>query len=494
MQFLTLSMIQVDTERKTWPYLGEGDLAREKIKESIARCERVVLWGHSHDPSIKKDSSFHELIHAALEGFNRTMKGHRRFTFSKRERDPLRDVLGNRTNDFYRVFDHLRKEKIAVIAAGSRTKHPFLLFIDEMNFAAAIVDPDTEVLFYGYGLLETWRADPRILEFDGQGATSFQTLFRISIVNLITLYLGMGLAASRKLQNIFDPEKLLNANLSELVQQTEYNTWPGKEEFQRKAAIALRGYLSAWFDFMTKSGWLEIHHTLQDSKVAEMEQSFLDTATTEISETAREIIVDQSEGEAFDATEMERRERERREKQMQWTMMRIALGILYPREKDILRKHWEKKKRGLNWKRLEETYYEEIWDLIRLHLAGEDIDAKIEEKDKRTLGKMHFIFELKRSERSKEKVRTLEQFSIAELTSRKEYLVSRLQWEGKGLPTDALWRDIVSRFRRLIIRYHPDRVEITGIYPEEARSVSSQVIHDFRELEIIHDLHPEIFK
>jgi len=486
-------MIQADTERKALSYLGEGDLSLQKIKESIGTYERVAVWGHSSDPSIREDSSFHELIHTALEGLNNTMEWRKRFTFSKKS-DPLRGVLGDRANDFYSVFDDLRKGKIAIVAGGPRTKHPFLFFTDEANFVAAVADPDARTFFYGHGLLETWRADPRILEFDGKGVSSFQVLFRISIVNLITQYIGMGLTASRKVQGVFDSEEFLNANLNELVQQTQNSTWPGTEKTQRKAAIALRGYLNAWFDFMAKSGWLEIHHTLQDSKVSEKEQSFLDTATTEISETAREIIVDHALEETFDAEERERREKERREKQMQWTMMRIALGIFYPREKDILRMHWEKMKRGLTWKQLEETYYEEIWDLIRLHLAGADIDTQIEEKDRHTLGKMHFIFELKRSERPREKVRTLEQLTTEELTARKEYLLSRLQWEGRGLPSDAPWRDIVSRFRKLVIRYHPDRVEITGIEPTEAQRISSQVIQDFRELEIIHDLHPEIFK
>lgn len=484
-------MIHVDTERKILSYLGEGDLAWEKIEESITAYERVVVWGHSNDQSLKEDSSFQELIQIALEGLNSAMEWRKRF-FSKGS-DPIKAVLGDRTNDFYRAFDDLRKKKIAIIAGGPRIKHPFLFFIDEMNFVGAIADPNTQTLYYGYGLLETWRTDPRIHEFDGKGVATFQALFRISILYLITQYIGMGLTAARQVQKIFDLEGILDKNLNELVQQTEDNKWHGTEEAQRKAAIALRGYLSAWFDFMAKSGWLEIHHTLQDSRVSEKEQSFLDTATTEISETSREIIVDYAEEEKFDAAERERRERQRREKQMEWTMMRIALGILYPREKEILRTHWEKQRRGLTWKKLEETYYEEIWDLIRLHLAGANMDIQIEEKDKHTLGKMHFIFELKQSERPREKVRTLEQFSIEELMARKEYLLSKLQWEGRGLPSDAPWRDIVSRFRKLVIRYHPDRIEITGIDPEEARNVSSQVIQDFRELEIIHDLHPEIF-
>ncbi len=486
-------MIQVDTKRNIVSYLGEGDITQEKIKNSILIHESVSIWGCSSDSSISKDSSFHELIRTALEGLNSVMEWRKRFTFNKKD-DPIMTILGDRVNDFYRVFDDLRKEKISIILSGSRTDNPFLFFIDKMNFVVAIVDPDKQAFFYGCGLLETWRADPRILQFDGKGASSFHTLFRISIINLIIQYIGMGSITSRKVQELFDPEGLLNANISNLVQQTEDNIWPGTEEAQRKAAIALRGYLSAWFDFIAKSGWLEIHHTLQDSKVAEKEQSFLDIATTEISETSREIVVDYTEEEVFDVIERERRNRERREKQMEWTMMRIALGILYLKEKNILHTYWEKKKRGLTWKQLEETYYEEIWDLIRLHLIGADIDVKIEEKTKHTLGKIHFIFELKHSERSKEKVRTLEQFSIGALIVRKEHLLYRLQWEGSGLPSDTSWRDIVSRFRKLIIRYHPDRVEITGIEPSEARTVSSQVILDFRELEIIHDLHPEIFK
>ncbi len=485
-------MVHVDTERNILSYLGEGDLSREKIKEFIVKDERAVVWGHSNDPSSWENTSFHELIHAALEGLDHIMEWRKRFSFGKKS-DPIKAILGDRANDFYRAFDDLRKKKIAIIAAGPRTKDPFLYFIDEANYVAAMADPSAQTIFYGHGLLETWRADPRILQFDDKGVSSFQALFGISIVGLLTQYIGMGLTASREVQKIFDVEGFLETNLHELVQFTEENTWPGTEEAQRKAAIALRGYLNAWFDFMAKSGWLEIHHTLQDSKVSEREQSFLDTATTEISETAREIIIDHSLEETFDLVEREKRERERREKQMQWTMMRIALGILYPREKDILRTHWEKEKRSMTWKQLEETYYEEIWDLLRLHLAGEDIDAKIDEKDKHSLGKMHFIFELKRSERPREKVKTLEQLSVEELTARKETLLSKLQWEGKGLSPDSSWRDIVSRFRKLIIRYHPDRIEITGIEPEEAQRISSQVIQDFRELEIIHDLHPEIF-
>lgn len=487
-----MPMVQSDSERRVISYLGEGDISWNAIKESIEKREGAIVWGNPPDPSMKEDESFHDLINTALEGLESAMPWHRRFSFNKKS-DPIRVILGDRVNDFYHALDALRRKRISIATAGP-SSHPFINFIDEANFVAAVADPYKHTIFYGHGLLETWRADPRTLMFDGKGVSSFITLFRISIVGLLTQYIGLGLAASRQVQNVFDHEGLLESNLTELVQMTENNTWPGSEEVQRKAAIALRGYLNAWFDFMAKSGWLEIHHTLQDTKVSEKERSFLDTATTEISETAREVVVDQADEAAFDAAERERRMRERREKQMQWTMMRIALGILYPREKDILRKHWEKQKRGMTWKQLEETYYEEIWDLIRLHLSGEDIDAKIEEKYKYTLGKMHFIFELKRSERPREKVKTLEQLSIEELTKRKEYLLSRLQWEGRGVPSNAGWRDVVSRFRKLMIRYHPDRIEITGIDPEEAKRISSQVIQDFRELEIIHDLHPEIFK
>ncbi|MGH9909442.1 MAG: hypothetical protein ACRD32_02260, partial [Nitrososphaerales archaeon] len=67
-------MIHVDTERKILSYLGEGDLAWEKIEESIAAYERVVVWGRSSDQSIREDSSFQELIHAALEGLNSAME------------------------------------------------------------------------------------------------------------------------------------------------------------------------------------------------------------------------------------------------------------------------------------------------------------------------------------------------------------------------------------------------------------------------------------
>ncbi len=486
-------MVQVDTPSNTTSYLGEGDVRREKIKKSLQIYESVIVWGHSKNLTIREDYSFNELIYTSLEGLDRTMVWRKRRPFSMKF-DPIRAVLGYRVSDFYRVFDELRKQKIIVIATGPNTIQPFMYFVDAMNFVAAFVDPNSHTIFYSHGLLETWRGDPRILQFDGKGVTSFQTLFSLSLVNLITSYLGMGLVASRKVQDIFDLKGILKTNLSELVEQTECKTWPGTKEAQRKAEISLRGYLNAWFDFMAKSGWLEIHHTLQDSKVAEKEQSFLDTATTEINETAQEIIVDYSQEDVIDNVEKKRAEKKRGEKQMQWTMMRIALGILYPRKKNFLRSCWENKERGITWNQLEERYYEEIWDLIRLDLAGKDIVAEIEEKDMYTLGKMHFIFELKRSERPREKIRTLEQFTIEELRGRKENLLTRLKWEGKVLSSDAAWVDIVTRFRKLIIRYHPDRVEVTGIEPVEAKKVSSQVIQDFRELEIIHDLHPEIFK
>ena len=158
-------MIQVDTKRNIVSYLGEGDITQEKIKNSILIHESVSIWGCSSDSSISKDSSFHELIRTALEGLNSVMEWRKRFTFNKKD-DPIMTILGDRVNDFYRVFDDLRKEKISIILSGSRTDNPFLFFIDKMNFVVAIVDPDKQAFFYGCGLLETWRADPRILQFD----------------------------------------------------------------------------------------------------------------------------------------------------------------------------------------------------------------------------------------------------------------------------------------------------------------------------------------
>ena len=485
-------MLQPDPRGKTLSYLGEGDISQENIGEAIGRTETAAVWGQSDRRLAQEDRSFEDAIRSALETLGKKMEWRKRFTFHKKF-DPVEDILGGRAKDFYRSFDDLCNGKISIAVSGQRSENPFLLFVDETSFVAGMSNTSQGTLWYGYGILETWRADPRVHFLDEKGISAFQMLFSASLAHLLTLYIGMGLPTAREVQKVFDPEGILQSNLAELAGLTKKRAWPGSQEIQRKAAIALRGYLNAWFDFMAKSSWLEIHHTLHDTRVLEKEQSFLDTATTEISETARGIIPDQMVSEMFSAEEMERRERERREKQMEWTMLRIALGILYPREKAILKTLWEKSKRRLTWKELEETYYEDVWDLMRSHLAGQDLEPKIVEKDKGGLGRWHFIFELKRSERQREKVKTLERMNLAELLERKSLLLSLLKWEEQGLPPDAPWEDAVARFRKIIIRYHPDRAEITGIDPNEAQQVSTQAIQNFRELEIIHDLQPEIF-
>jgi hypothetical protein len=475
---------------KSNPYLGEGDIANDRIREAIRAGESAAAYGSSGLEPAKED--YNEVIRSALEAMSERMAWRGRFGFGKKQ-DPLEPILGSNVREFYRAFDDVRKERISINVAGSRKEHPFVLYIDESNFVAGMNDLEKQMLWYGYGLMETWRADPQVYFLDGKGVPAFQTLFCASLAYLLALYVGSGLSAAREVMRVFDPEGVLEKNLAQLASLTGKKVWPGREEIQRKAAIALRGYLNAWFDFMAKSSWLEIHHTLHDTKVLEREQSFLDTATTEISETARGIVPDEAISEVFGAEHMERRERERREKQMEWTMLRIALGILYPREKALIRSYWEKGRRSMTWKELEETYYEDIWDLMRLHLSGQDLEQKIMEKDKGGVGRWHFIFELKKSERPREKVKTLQKMSLVELCEKKNVLLSQLVWEGHGLPADATWDDAILRFRKIIIKYHPDRVEITGVDPGEAQRISTQAIQSFRELEIIHDLEPWIF-
>ncbi|MEM4237392.1 MAG: hypothetical protein QW050_00205 [Candidatus Nitrosocaldaceae archaeon] len=302
----------------------------------------------------------------------------------------------------------------------------------------------------------------------------------------------MNRSLAMNVMNVFD-DGLYSKNIDESIRVTENDRWYGAEAIQRRARIALRGYLNAWFQFMEDASWLEIHHTLSETKIVEKEQSFLDTATTEISETARGIVLEDAIKSIFSAEEMERREKERREKEMDWILLRIALGILYRREKEYLQELWNKKKRLIPWKEVYMTYYEEIWDLIRKHLSNDDVEKIMNEKESKTLGKWHFVFESKKSERAKEKVVTLERMSIEQLMERKNMLLDMLRWEGEGLPKDAKWNDVTSRFRKIMIRYHPDRIEITKIDENTARDVTSNAINVFRELEIIHDLKPEIF-
>lgn len=472
------------------PYLGEGDIPPETIEEAIRSTEMVTAFGSGNLEQAKED--YRGVIRSALEVMNEKMVWRRRFSFGKKS-DPIEPILGDHSKDFYRSFDDVRQGRISIAVAGPRKEHPFLLYVNETSYVAGMSDPGRQILWYGYGLVETWRADPQVYLLDGKGVPAFQMLFGASLAYILALHVGTGHAAGREVQKVFDPEGVLQKNLAQYAGLAEKKVWPGREEIQKKGAIALRGYLNAWFDFMAKSSWLEIHHTLHDTRVLEREQSFLDTATTEISEAARGIVPDEAINEMFGAEQMERRERERKEKQMEWTMLRIALGILYPREKATIRSYWERSKRRLTWKELEETYYEDIWDLMRSHLAGQDLERKILEKDKGGVGRWHFIFELKRSERPKEKVKTLEKMSLADLCERKNRLLSQLSWEGQGLPADAIWDDTVARFRKIIIKYHPDRAEITNIDPEEAQRVSTEAIQNFRELEIIHDLEPGLF-
>ncbi|GIU72333.1 MAG: hypothetical protein KatS3mg003_1812 [Candidatus Nitrosocaldaceae archaeon] len=464
-------------------YLGEGDIDKNQIVEEISK-DNLITFGSKSD-----DEYYQFLIRDALEVMNKRM--HWRSFFAKKSSDPIYNILGDKAKDFYKTFDDLRKGKINVVAAGDRYKHPFIVYIDESNYVAGVAAKRS--LYIGYGLLEAWAADPRMYPVDGQGYKAFYILFQAAIAYLLTLFIGFDRTYARRVQKVFDNDDILSKNLLECVTLTKKGTWPGSPQIQRRAMIALRGYLNAWFEFMEDSSWLEIHHTLRDTKIVEKEQSFLDTATTEISETARGIVLDDAVKSIFSAEAMEERERQRREKQMDWTLLRIALGILYPREKAYLKQLWNKKKRIMSWRELEETYYEEIWDLMRRHLAGEDVEKIMDEKEQKSLGKWHFVFETRKSERPREKVLTLEKMSIEQLMERKNRLLEMLQWEGEGLPPDAPWKDVVARFRKIMIRYHPDRVEVTKIDPEEAREVTSRAISIFRELEIIHDLEPGIF-
>ncbi len=473
-------------------YLGEGDIPREKLERAIQDRAAALAWGRGSKYAESEDHTFGEVIRAALETMNVRMGWRGRFSLRKKH-GPVEAVLGNKAKDFYGCFDDVRKGRVSIVLAGPRLEHPFVLFADEQNYVVGASDASRDTIVYGYGMMEAWRADPRVHFFRGSGVDAFGMLFGSSLAYLITLYIGAGLPAAKEVQRVFDPEGVLQKSLEEMVKLSRKQVWQGSPGVQRKAAIALRGYMNAWFDFMEKSSWLEIHHTLIDTKVAEREQSFLDTATTEISETARGIILEELVKETFGAEEMERRERERREKQMDWTMFRIALGILYPREKEVVRSVWEKNRRRMTWKQLEETYYEEIWDLMRVHLSGQELEQKIAEKDRATLGRWHFIFELKKSERAREKMKTLEAMSLEEVFGRKNKMLSLLSWEGQGLPPDTRWDDAVRRFRKIMIRYHPDRAEITGVEPDEARKVSTEAIQNFRELEIIHDMYPDIF-
>ncbi|MCS6768678.1 MAG: hypothetical protein RMJ59_08345 [Candidatus Nitrosocaldus sp.] len=476
-------------------YLGEGSVRIEEIasmRDAKGKVEYSLVWGRGKDSL--QDDSFYEYIHPALEHMQRVMEwrssGMLGALFKKADDDPIAGILGGKSKEFYRAFHDLYKGRIGLVCVGDRYSSPFILFNDPTCYVAALANPESSEIFYGYGLLEAWRADPRIHDLNGKGVDAFTLLFSSSIAFMLTLYINAGLAKAREVSRVFDPNGVLAANLREWAEYTSKGIWPGSHENQRRAMIALRGYLNAWFDFLKDSSWLEIHHTLHHGKVIERDQSFLDTATTEISETSRAIILDNVS--VFSAEEMERRDRLRREKQLEWTLLRIALGILYPREKAKIREVWERERRRVSWRYLEDTYYEEIWDLIRLHLAGEDIYASIEEKDTKTLGRWHFIFN-KKAERPREKVVELEKMEIERIFERKNRLLAMLTWEGVGLPPDARWHDVVARFRKIMIKYHPDRTEVTGVNPEEAHRVTKIAIDIFRELEIIHDLHPEVF-
>jgi hypothetical protein len=462
-------------------YLGEGDISKERIIEDISK-NNLIIYGS------KNDDYYKPIIKEALELMNKRMSW--RTTFYNRSKDPLVNILKDKVKAFYDTFDNLRRSKIDIYLAGDRYNNPFIIYIDKYNYVAGV--PSKSSLFIGHGLFEAWYADPRVYLIDGRGYKAFYTLFQSSIAYLIALFIGLDRSSAKEVQMIFDKDKILDKNLQEAVMLIENDRYPISSNIQRKASIALRGYLNAWFEFMKDSSWLEIHHTLIDSKVVEKEQTFLDTATTEISETSRGIILDTSIN-IFSADEMERRDRERKEKEMDWTLLRIALGILYKREKEYLEKLWNKKKRRMAWRELQETYYEEIWDMIRMHLSGENIELIMDNKELRDLGKWHFIFDSKRSERSREKVVTLEKMGIEQLFERKNILLNMLEYEGVGLPPDAQWNDVINRFRKIMIRYHPDRVEITKIDIDLAREVTSKAINIFRELEIIHDLKPEIF-
>ncbi len=462
-------------------YLGEGAL------EYNPSNDYTLIWGRlrSNNASIKIDYSFNEYISNALSYMKANMQ--RRSIFNS-NKDPLEGILGNKAKEFYHAFDDLCKGKIALLAAGDRYANPFILFKSREEYIAAYANADK--ILYGYGLLEAWRADPRIYEVNSKGVNAFNLLFTASIAYMLTLYIDAGLTKAREVCRLFDREGILNKNLNEWADYTSKGLWVGSYENQKRAMIALRGYLNAWFDFLKDASWLEIHHTLHHGKVIEKDNSFLDTATTEINETSKAIIL--ADTSIFSAEELERRDMIRREKQMEWTMLRIALGILYPREKAIIRQIWDREKRKVSWRYLEETYYEEIWDLIRLHLSNEDLDRWIREKSEKTLGKWHFIFH-KKAEVKKEKVKDIQNMEVRQVFERKNRLLEMLRWEGVGLPADANWDDIVSRFRKIMIKYHPDRVEVTGISAEEADRITKQAIDVFRELEVIHDTYPEIF-
>ncbi len=462
-------------------YLGEGDIDRDRIIEEISKNNKIIFGS-------KNDEYYQLLIKDSINIMEQRMG---RKTFFKKKEDILADILESKVREFYKAFDDLRRGKIDIVVAGDRYEQPFILYMDEQNYVAGIAAKHS--LYIGHGLLEAWSADPRIYILDGIGYKAFHAIFQASIAYLLTLFIGLDRSYARRVKAVFDKDGILEKNLEECVKLVSKDRWFSSEYIQRKARIALRGYLNAWFDFLEDSSWLEIHHTLRDTKIVEKEQSFLDTATTEINESARDIILDDIVKSIFSAEEMERRERERREKQSDWISLRIALGILYAREKEYLKSLWERKKRRMSWKELQETYYEEIWDMIRNHLAEKDVAKIMDEKELKTLGKWHFIFETKKSERSREKVVMIEHMNIEQLVERKNRLLEMLQWEGQGLPPDASWKDVMTRFRKIMIKYHPDRIEITKIDREIATEITSRSINIFRELEIMHDIHPEIF-
>ncbi|MEM3106158.1 MAG: hypothetical protein QXY14_04625, partial [Candidatus Nitrosocaldus sp.] len=350
-------------------YLGEGSVMAEEVTSSMrnarGKVEYMLVWGKDKDSL--QDDSFYEYIHSALEHMRDVMEWRSSMgmlgigsSLFKRVSDPIADILGGKSKEFYKAFDDLAKGRIRLVCTGDRYASPFILFNDPTSYVAALANPSSNEIFYGYGLMEAWRADPRIHDLNGKGVDAFTLLFSSSIVFMLTLYINAGLAKAREVRRIFDPNDALTSNLREWAEYTSKGIWPGSHENQRKAMIALRGYLNAWFDFLKDSSWLEIHHTLHHGKVIERDQSFLDTATTEISETSRAIILDSVS--MFSAEEMERRDRLRREKQLEWTLLRIALGILYPREKARIREVWERERRKVKWRYLEDTYYEEIWD------------------------------------------------------------------------------------------------------------------------------------
>ncbi len=461
-------------------YLGEGEFdERHYMNRPI-----TVVWGKADG---NRNDTFKEYISNALEFMRYIVP--RKGIFNSHD-SRLDDILGKRSKDFYNALDALQKGKISITVAGDRYSSPFIVFKGSREYIAAYVNPKTNELVYGYGLLEAWRADPRIYDVSGKGVNAFYILFTASVAYLLTLYINAGVSKAREVTSIIDREGILHKNINEWAEYTSKGLWVGSHEMQRKAMIALRGYLNAWFDFLDSSSWLEIHHTLHHGKTIEKDNSFLDTATTEINETSKAIILANTN--IFSAEELERRDILRREKQMEWTLLRIALGILYPREKAIVREVWSREKRKVDWNYLEETYYEEIWDMIRRYLNNEDLEACIREKSEKTLGRWHFIFNKKAKVRE-EKVKELSSMELRQIFDRKNRLLEMLSWEGVGLPPDANWNDVVARFRKIMIKYHPDRAEITGINMEEAQRVTQTAIDLFRELEIIHDMYPEIF-